>query len=43
MIEFSSSLNKNEIHMVDGPFNENSKNVIFFREGRPEHLGKMGK
>ena len=33
--------------MVDGPFNENSKNIIFSREalisgeGRPENLGKM--
>ena len=42
MIEFSSSWQENEIHMVDGPFNEGSKNIIFSREGRPENLGKLG-
>ena len=41
MIEFSSSLKLNEIHMVDSPFNEDPKNIIFSREalisgeGRP--------
>ena len=39
----------NEIHTVDSPFNEDPKNIIFFREalisgeGRPENLGKIGK
>ena len=47
MIEFLSSLKLNEIHIVDSPFNEDPKNVIFFREalilgGRPENFGKMG-
>ena len=34
--------------MVDSPFNEDPKNIIFFQgrpnfgEGRPENLGKMG-
>ena len=48
MIEFSSSLNLNEIDMVDSPFNEDPKNIIFSREalisweGQPENLGKMG-
>ena len=47
MIEFSSSLQENEIHMVDSPFNQDSKN-IFFREalisgeGRPKNLGGNG-
>ena len=43
MIEFSSSLKLNEIYVVDSPFNEDPKNIIFFiREalisgaGRPE-------
>ena len=46
MIEFSSSLKLNEIHMVDSPFNGDPKNIIFSREalisgeGRPEILGK---
>ena len=46
MIEFSSSLKLNEIHKVDSPFNEDPKNIIFFREvliseeGRLENLGK---
>ena len=48
MIEFSSSLKLSEIHMVDNPFNEDSKNIIFFQgghnfgEGRPKNFGKMG-
>ena len=32
MIEFSSSLKLNEIHIVDGPLNEEPKNIIFSRE-----------
>ena len=48
IIKFSSSFKLNEIHTVDSPFNEDSKNIIFSREtlisgdGRPENLGKMG-
>ena len=43
MIKFSSSFKLNEIHRVDSPFNEDSKNINFFREvlisreGRPEN------
>ena len=33
MIEFSSSLKLNEIHMVDGHFNEDHKS-IFFQGGK---------
>ena len=32
LIEFSSSFKLNEIHVVDSPFNEDPKNIIFFRE-----------
>ena len=32
MIEFSSSLKLNEIHVVDSPYNEDLKNIIFSRE-----------
>ena len=48
MIKFSSSFKLNEIHRVDSPFNEDSKNIVFSREalisgeGRLENLGKMG-
>ena len=45
MIEFSSSLNLNEIHVVYSSFNEDPKifqEGPYFREGRPENLGKMG-
>ena len=48
MIEFSSSLKLNEIHVVDSSFNEKLKNIIFPKqalisgEERPENLGKMG-
>ena len=47
MIKFSSSFKSNQIHIVDSPFNEDPKNIIFSRkaliseEGRPENLGKM--
>ena len=46
MIKFSSSFNLNEIHRVDSPFNEDPKNIIFFKEAlisgeeRPGNLGK---
>ena len=49
MIEFSSSLNLNEIHIVDSSFNEDSQIITFSREaiisrkGRSENLGKMSK
>ena len=33
MIEFSSSLKLNEIHVVDIPFNEDPKNIDFFQGG----------
>ena len=47
IIKFSSSFKLNEIDMVDSPFNEDPKNIIFSREalisgeGQPESLGKM--
>ena len=41
MIRFSSCFKLNEIYRVDSPFNEDPKNIIFSREGRPENLGKM--
>ena len=47
MIKFSSSFKLNEIHIVDSPFNEDPKNIIFFREalisgeGRQENLGEL--
>ena len=47
MIKFSSSFKLNEIHIVNNPFNEDPKNIIFSREalisgeGRPENLAKM--
>ena len=49
IIKISSASYENEIHRVDSPFNEDSKNIIFAwealmsGEGRPENLGKMGK
>ena len=33
MIEFSSSLKRNEIHVVESPFNEDSKNIYLFQGG----------
>ena len=48
MIKFSSSFELNEIHKVDSLFNEDPKNINFFREAlisgerRPENLEKIG-
>ena len=53
MVKISNASYENEIHMVDSPISEDSKNINFFarealilREGRPENLGiwpKTGK
>ena len=50
MVKISNAPYENEIHRVDSPFNEDSKNIIFLArdalisgEGRPENLGKMAK
>ena len=46
MTKFSSSFKSNEIHIVDSPFDEDTKYTNFFREaqlsgkGRLENLGK---
>ena len=48
MIKFSISFKLNEICVVDSPFNEDQKNIIFSREalisaeGQSEKLGKTG-
>ena len=36
MVKISNASYENEIHRVDSPFNEDSKNIIFFqgRDGR---------
>ena len=46
MVKISNAPYENEIHRVDSPFNEDSKNIIFLArevlssgEGRPENLG----
>ena len=48
MVKISYTSYESEIHRVDSPFNEDSKNIIFLArealilgEGRPENLGKM--
>ena len=43
MIEFSSSLKFNEIHVVDSPSNEDPKNIIFFQGGPNFGGGTVGK
>ena len=50
MVKLSNASYENEIHRIDSPFNENSKNIIFLAkealilgEERPENLGKMVK
>ena len=41
-IEFASSLKLDEIHIVDSPFNEDPKNIIFF-QGGPNFRGRDGR
>ena len=50
IVKISNAYYENEIHMVDSPFNENSKKYNFLTkealnsgEGRPENLRKMAK
>ena len=49
MVTISIASCENEIHMVETPFNEDSKIYFFSQggpilgEGRPENLGKMVK
>ena len=49
MVKISNASYENEIHRVDSPFNEDSKNMFLAREvlisgeGRPKNLGKMVK
>ena len=50
MVKISNVSYENEIHIVDSPFNEDSKNIMFLArevlisgEGWPENLGKMAK
>ena len=50
MVRILDASYENEIHRVDSPFNEDSKNIIFFasealisRERRPRNLGKVAK
>ena len=43
MIKFSSFFKLNEIHIVDSPFNEDPRNVIFFQGGPNFGGGTAGK
>ena len=50
MVKISNAFYENEIHRVDSPFNEDSKNIIFLSrkalisgEGRLENLREMAK
>ena len=50
MVKISNASYENEIHSVDSPFNEDSKNIFFLAtevlisvEGRPGNLEKMAK
>ena len=50
MVKISDASYENEIHLVDSPFHEKSKNIIFLAkdalisgEGRQENLRKMAK
>ena len=49
MVKISNASYENEIHSVDSPFNEDSKNITLLARkalisgGRSENLGKMAK
>ena len=50
MVKISNASYENESHLVDSPFNKDSKNIILLArealilgEGRPGYLGKMAK
>ena len=50
MVKISNASHENEIHKVDSPFKEDSKNITFLAretltsgEGRAENLGKWPK
>ena len=44
MVKISNASYENEIHRIDSPFKEDSKNITFLaREGRPEKVGKIAK
>ena len=43
MIKFSGSFKLNEIRVVDSPFNEDPKNIIFFQGGPNFGRGTAGK
>ena len=39
MVKISNAPYKNKIHLVGSPFNEDSKNIIFFGQGGPNFGG----
>ena len=43
MVKISNASYENEIHRVDSPFNEDSKNVFFGQEGPNFGGGMVGK
>ena len=43
MVKISNASYENEIHRVDGPFNEDSKNIIFGQGGPNFGRGTAGK
>ena len=50
LVEISNASYENKIHVVDSPFNEDSKNInllareaLISGEGRPENLREMAK
>ena len=50
MVKISNASYENELHGVNSPFNEDSKNIVCLArevlisgEGRPENFGKMAK
>ena len=44
MVKISNASYGNEIHRVDSPFNEDSKNIILFGQGNPNFgEGRAGK
>ena len=39
MVKISNASYENEVHTLDSPFNDDSKNIIFFGQGGPNFGG----
>ena len=43
MVKISNASYENEIHRIDSPFNDDSKNITFFGQGGPNFGGRKAR